>query len=53
VNTIQTWPGAKVAGRPDAVVKVVPPSAEGRDQRTVQALPLRRSTALPDPVLSA
>lgn len=31
--TIHTGPGAKVIGRPEAVVKVVPPSAAGRDQR--------------------
>jgi hypothetical protein len=42
-----------VAGRPAAVVKVVPPSADGRDQCTVHALPERRTMALPDPALSA
>jgi hypothetical protein len=31
--TIHTGPGAKVIGRPEAVVKVVPPSVAGRDQR--------------------
>jgi len=49
----QTWPGAKLIGLPDAVVKVVPALADGRDQCTVHALPERRTTALPDPVLSA
>ena len=33
-STIQTGPGAKVIGCPDAVVNVVPPSGSGRDQRT-------------------
>ena len=36
----QTWPGAKVIRCPDAVVKVVPPFAFGRDQCVVQALPV-------------
>jgi hypothetical protein len=35
------------------VVKVVPPFAVGRDQCVVQALPSRRTSAVPDPVLSA
>ena len=35
--TIHTGLGAKVIGRPEAVVKVVPPSAAGRDQRAWKA----------------
>ena len=38
---------------PDAVVKVVPPFAFGRDQCVVQALPSRKTRAVPDPTLSA
>src|SRR6516165_5796699 len=48
-----TWPGANVIRCPDAVVKVVPPLAFGRDQCVVQALPSRRTSAVPDPTLSA
>src|SRR5689334_24568562 len=50
---IQTCPGAKVIRLPDVVVKVVPAFASGRDQWVLQALPSRRTTAVPDPVLSA
>src|SRR5215472_11584287 len=50
---IQTRPGAKVIRLPEAVVKVVPPLAFGRDQCVVQALPLRRISAVPDPAVSA
>jgi hypothetical protein len=53
VSTIQTWPGAKVIGWPDAVVKVVPPFAVGRDQCPAHALPSRSTSVVPDPVLSA
>jgi hypothetical protein len=53
VSTTQTWPRAKVIGWPDAVVKVVPPFAVGRDQCAVQAWPSRKTIAVPDPVLSA
>ena len=44
---------AKVIRWPDAVVNVVAPLADGRDQCVVQALPSRRTRAVPDPVLSA
>src|SRR5215475_3538041 len=52
-SAIQTCPGAKVIRCPDVMVNVVPPPALGRDQRAVQALPSRRTRAVPDPVLFA
>src|SRR6516165_4277631 len=48
-----TWPRLKVMRWPDAVVKVVPPWKVGRDQCTVQALPSRSTSAVPDPTLCA
>src|SRR5215831_2410818 len=48
-----TGPRAKVIRWPDAVVKVVPPLAAGRDQCTLHSLPSRSTNAWPDPVLSA
>src|SRR5258708_24036096 len=38
---------------PDAVGRGVPPPAPGGDQGGVQALPLRRTSAVPDPTVSA
>jgi hypothetical protein len=38
VSTTQTWPGANFIRWPDGSVYVVPPSAEGRDQRTLDIL---------------
>ena len=49
----QTWPGANVIGWPEARVYAVPPSADGRDQRTSKACPFRSTTALPEPTLTA
>ena len=53
MSTTQTGPRAKVIGPPDAVVKVVPPFAVGRDQCPAQALPSRSTSVVPDPTLSA
>src|SRR5580700_2784503 len=53
ISTIHTWPGANGIVWPDPVVNVVPPSADGRDQRAWKALPLRSTTAVPLPVVSA
>src|ERR1700722_15976207 len=45
----QTWPGANSIRLPSGWVKVVPESRLGRDQWTVNARPLRRMTAVPEP----
>src|SRR5215471_1921591 len=48
-----TCPRATVIRRPDAVVQVVPPLRERRDQCTVHTLPLRSTCAVPVPMLCA
>ena len=45
----QTWPGANSIRLPSGWVKVVPEPRFGRDQCTVNARPLRRMTAVPEP----
>ena len=44
---------AKVIGWPELVVKLVPASGFGRDQWVIQALPSRKTSAVPDPTLYA
>src|ERR1700733_6522455 len=46
----QTWPGANSIRLPSGSVNVVPELRFGRDQCTVNARPLRRMTAVPEPV---
>ena len=52
-STIQTGPRANVIGWPDAVRKVVPSSAAGRDQRAWKTSPSRSTSARPEPTLFA
>src|SRR5271165_3446771 len=52
-STTQTWPGANSMRLPSGSVNVVPPSADGRDQRTVNSCLFRSTTARPEPVLTA